>query len=163
MSIVRSIARHLFGKSWEVLDLEIAFHKQANPFGTHGVLLASHKDLKLDNQPVRFVFIGMTQPPAMTPRIIEYVWEEARAQGFIPYSIQSYGTVLSTHTGLPPRALVSESRRNSEDAFSVHRDKEPTALETTLKAIATASASDEIPLPGSESVPPIDSFLKERC
>ncbi len=162
MSTARAIARRLFGRSIEVLDLEIAFHKQANHFGTHGVIIASHKDLKLDNQPVRFVFIGLTQPPAMTPRIIEYVWEEARAQGFIPFSIQSYGHVLATHTGLPPRALVSESRRDAEDAFSLHRDKEPTALETTMRAIATASAPDEIPLPSSENIPSIDSLLKER-
>ena len=46
MSIARAIARRLFGRSIEVLDLEIAFHKQANHFGTHGVMIASHKDLE---------------------------------------------------------------------------------------------------------------------
>ena len=161
MSLVRSIARHLFGRSWEVIDLEIAFHKQANHFGTHGVLIASHKDLKLQDHPVRFVFIGMTEPPVMTPRVIEYIWEEARAQGFIPFSIQSYGNVLTTHAGLPPRALVSESRRNAEDAFSLHRDKEPTALETTIRAIAVASAPDITEI-GAEGVPSLDSFLKQE-
>lgn len=152
MSVARAIARRLFGRSIEVIDLEIAFYKQANHFGTHGVMIASHKDLGLKNHPVRFVFIGLSTPPAMTPRIIEYIWEEARAQGFIPASIQSYGEVLETHTGLSPRILVNGNRRQSEDALHNHRSN---ALETTLHAIATASAQTDL----VNNTPSIDSFL----
>jgi hypothetical protein len=149
MSVARAIARRLFGRSIEVLDLEIAFHKEANHYGTHGVIIASHKDHGLKNQPVRFVFIGMTEPPAMTPRIIEYVWEEARAQGFVPSAIQAYGHVLHTHSGLPARALISTAQRQLEDERS---NRNSNALETTLQAIAGAAASEE-------SVPSIDSLL----
>ena len=148
MSVARAIARRLFGRSIEVLDLEIAFHKQANHYGTHGVIIASHKDHRLNNQPVRFVFVGMSEPPAMTPRIIEYIWEEACAQGFVPTSIQSYGSVLNAHVGLPSRALIKHQLRQTEGV--PHG-----VLETTLRAIADASGLPQ----SSETIPPIESFL----
>lgn len=148
MSVARAIARRLFGRSIEVLDLEIAFHKEANHYGTHGMIIASHKDHGLKNQSVRFVFIGMSEPPAMTPRIIEYIWEEARAQGFVPTAIQSYGSVLNTHVGLPSRALIKHQLRQAEGVPQG-------ALETTLRAIADASALPQT----NDAIPPIESFL----
>lgn len=100
MSVARSIARRIFGRSIEVIDLEIAFHKEANPYGSHGTLIATHVGQGLKNAPVRFVFIGMSEPPALTPRIAEYIWEEARAQGYMPSAIQTYGSVLETSKSL---------------------------------------------------------------
>ena len=148
MSVARAIARRLFGRSIEVLDLEIAFHKEANHYGTHGVIIASHKDHGLKNQSVRFVFIGMSEPPAMTPRIIEYIWEEARAQGFVPTAIQSYGSVLNTHAGLPSRALIRHQLRQAE---GIPQGARSSALETTLQATADASGLPQ----SSETIPPI--------
>jgi hypothetical protein len=142
MSIARAIARRLFGRSIEVLDLEIVFHKAANHFGSHGIITASHKDLGLANEPVRFVFIGMTTPPALTPRVLEYIWEEARAQGFLPTAVESYGHVLTTHVGLPPRALVSADRRNAECML---RPQRVDAFESTRHVIAAAAQPDNSP------------------
>lgn len=113
-NLFRPLVRSIFGKSIEVIDLKIKFHKEANLHGTHGLLVASHKGMNLEHSQVRFVFVGVCQPPAMTPRIVDYIWEEALAQGFIPHSIASYGHVLAADQGVPARALVSEERRQAE-------------------------------------------------
>lgn len=96
MSFARNLVRRMFGQSIEVLGLEIAFHKKANLYGTHGILMASHRDQKLDNYQVRFCFVGLSEAPAMTPVIMNYIWEEAKAQGYIPHKLLSYGHVLET-------------------------------------------------------------------
>lgn len=155
MSVARAIARRLFGRSIEIIDLEIAFYKDANRYGTHGVIIASHKDLGLENQPVRFVFIGMSEPPPMTPRVIEYVWEEAKVQGFIPTSIKSYGSVLATHIGFPPLALVCDDRRRAEDVFY---DRKASVVGGSMHAVATTTAPDTV----KKIHPPFDSFLKKE-
>jgi len=72
-------------------DMEIRFHKDANRFGEHGTLVASHVAQKIDNKPVRFVFVGMTTPPKLTLEIHHYIWEQAKAQGYIPHDLQTYG------------------------------------------------------------------------
>lgn len=114
MSAIRSILRTVFGKSWEIIDLEIAFHKRANLYGEHGRILASHRAENIDGEPVRFVFVGLSSPPPMTPRILEYIWEEARAQGFIPHAMITYGAVLQTTPDLVPNDLVREALRNAQ-------------------------------------------------
>lgn len=114
MSAIRSLLRTVFGKSWEICDLEIAFHKRANLYGEHGRILASHRAENIDGEPVRFVFVGLSSPPPMTPRILEYIWEEARAQGFTPHAMITYGAVLQTTPDLVPNDLVREALRNAQ-------------------------------------------------
>lgn len=140
MSIARDLARLMFGRSIEIIDLKIAFYKDANLYGTHGHLTASHFDKGLKNCAVRFVFIGLSDPPAMTPRIAEYIWEEAKAQGYIPTAISSYGSVLETHSNLPPRALISNERRSVEDFNSYGRV--PSLEETAALAVAAAGGHE---------------------
>ena len=72
-------------------DMEVRFHKDANRFGEHGTLVASHVGQRIDNKPVRFVFVGMTTPPKLTLEIHHYIWEQAKAQGYIPHDLQTYG------------------------------------------------------------------------
>lgn len=72
-------------------NLEIRFHKDANRFGEHGTLVASHIRQNLDKEPIRFVFLGMATPPKLTLELHSYICEEAKAQGYIPYDIQTYG------------------------------------------------------------------------
>lgn len=115
MTIMRDIARKLFGRSIEIIDLRIAFHKDANFYGTHGHIIATHVDHGLMDEEVRFVFLGVSKPPALTPHIVNFIWEEAKAKGFIPHSISSYGHVLRTHSSLNPRDIVSAERRAAED------------------------------------------------
>lgn len=132
MSFARNLVRRMFGQSIEVLGLEIAFHKQANMHGTHGVLIASHRDQKLENHPVRFVFVGLSEAPPMTPIIMNYIWEEARAQGYIPFKVMSYGHILETHNDpkiVPQVGAVPEAVRviaaAQEQASMIRRQAHP--------------------------------------
>ncbi|BAW19199.1 hypothetical protein [Ralstonia phage RP31] len=113
---LRILARQLFGKSFEVADLDIVFHKEANYFGAHGYLTASSAEHNVKDENIRFVFPGLSTPPVLTPRILDYIWEEAKAAGFIPTSLVSYGNVLPADSNLPSRALVSAQRRLAEDS-----------------------------------------------
>jgi hypothetical protein len=94
MSVFRNLAKKLFGKSIEVIDLDVRFHKEANHFGHHGTLRASHVAQNLKDHEVRFVFVGVSTPPPMTPLIVDHIWEEAKAQGYVPHAILTYGEVL---------------------------------------------------------------------
>lgn len=114
MTFFRNLAKQLFGTSFETIDLKIAFHKEANVYGTHGVLRASNIELGLENANVRFVFVGMSTPPPMTPRIFQYLWEEAKAQGFLPQELTKYGNVLITDTSMTSKFLVSAEQKQKE-------------------------------------------------
>ncbi len=111
---LRPLIRRIWGVSIEVIDLKIVFHKDANLYGTHGHLKATHVDSRNVEQTVRFAFIGVSTPPALTPRIVNYIWEEAQAQGYTPIEIAKYGMVIPTDAQVRPSALVSEARRRAE-------------------------------------------------
>lgn len=151
MSLARTLARKVFGRSIEVNDLQIAFHKEANLYGTHGLLLASHVDQGLKNVPVRFVFVGLSEAPPLTPVIMSYVWEEAKAQGYVPHALSAYGLVLETHTGLKPRDLIAKERREAEDANSgrvtIHRMPVPKGPTTIYERTVARSEAEVFPQP----------------
>lgn len=115
MSFIRNLARKYLGKSFEINDLVIAFHKEANLYGTHGHLRATHIDQNIKDAPVRFVFIGMTRPPELTPTILTYIWEEARAKGYVPHGIHSYGHAIDLKSAKMDD-IISPERRSAEDA-----------------------------------------------
>lgn len=102
------LLRAMFGRSFEVMDLPVKFYKEANLYGTHGWLVVSHLTENLKNVPVRFVFVGQSTPPALTPRILEYIWEEAKAQGFLPHALESYGATLIANKDLSMGDIRSE-------------------------------------------------------
>jgi hypothetical protein len=135
MNFITTLIRRLTGNSIKIIELK--FHKDANKHGTHGHLLASHIDHKLENHPVRFVFHGLTTPPPLTPKVMNYIWEEARAQGYIPKALHSYGHTLETATGFEPSELVSQERRDAEDRFHAIDTKQ---LPDATRAIAAADA-----------------------
>jgi hypothetical protein len=139
----------MFGQSIEVLGLEIAFHKQANLYGTHGVLVASHRDQKLANHPVRFVFVGLSEAPPLTPIIMNYIWEEARAQGYVPLKLMSYGHILETHSdpkivpkvGSVPEAILAIAEREAHAVMSRAQSHEAApGLQAELDDMATGIA-----------------------
>jgi hypothetical protein len=134
MSLFKKLAQRIWGKSFDVRELEIAFHKKANLHGTHGLLMASHRDQRLDNFPVRFVFIGMSEPPAMTPSVIDYIWDEAKAQGYIPHKLQAYGFVLDTTSDVSTHDLA-----DGNNFAGRATDALPEATQAIAKASTAAS------------------------
>jgi hypothetical protein len=81
-----------FGKNNDFDQMEIRFHKQANHFGEHGRLNATHVKQGLVEYDVRFVIVGVTTPPKMDKNLFVRIWEEARAQGYTPHYLAAYGT-----------------------------------------------------------------------
>lgn len=117
---IRAFRRNLFGSVAEVVDVGILFHHDANPFGAHGYLRVSSVEHNLQETNVRFVFPGLSNPPALTPRLMYYIWEEAQNAGFMPVSLTSYGHTLTTDK-VPPRSLVSAIRQQADSAGLARR------------------------------------------
>ena len=138
MSFLRNLATAFYGKSIEVVDLKMAFHKEANNYGTHGVLIADHIDQKLENYPVRFAFIGASKPPPMTPRVVSHIWEEARAQGYLPQCIEHYGSAIEISAKDNEDVLTNERLR--QEALAANKN----VREMRIRAAEYESKSAEV-------------------
>jgi hypothetical protein len=77
-------------KTKTVYDLSVAFHRKTAGMVSHGVIVVTNREFKLDNSPVRFAFVGCEHAPVMTPDVIYHIWTQAVNQGYLPHSIQSY-------------------------------------------------------------------------
>lgn len=78
----------MFGRKQAKIDgLKMAFYTDAAAEGSHGKILVSSRRRGLDHVAVNFVFVGMVQPPALTPTLMEHIWTEAKAQGYVPFEI----------------------------------------------------------------------------
>lgn len=113
MSVLRRIINKLTGRK-STIQLEIKFHKEATPYGSHGRIEVSSKERNLKNANILFVFVGVSSPPALTPEVMNYIWEEAKAQGFTPHSLLVYGRVLTTDAVNAHQFLVSARVRQEE-------------------------------------------------
>ncbi len=86
---LKNLYKFFFAQS--ACELEVRFHKQANVFGEHGTICVTHVKQGLVETPVRFVFVGLTTPPKLDLFTYVYIWEEAKAQGYIPHHVVTYG------------------------------------------------------------------------
>jgi hypothetical protein len=78
----------MFGRKQAKIDgLKMAFYTDAAADGSHGKILVTSRRRGLEREVVNFVFVGMTAPPALTPALMEHIWTEAKAQGFVPFEI----------------------------------------------------------------------------
>lgn len=105
-----------------ILDVHIAFFKEANSHGGHhGRITLTSPSRGLRAAEVGFVFVGLTNPPAISPMVVQYIWDKAKEQNYIPHHIVHYGTTLRTSDGLPVNTIISASRREAEDAAAKSR------------------------------------------
>lgn len=74
-------------------DVEIKFHIAANLFADHGSINVTNHRFNLDRQDVRFSFAGLTSPPAMTPKLLQDIWDAALLQGYVPHYLSGFGKV----------------------------------------------------------------------
>lgn len=131
-----------YTKTSSANKLEIRFHKDANYHGEHGQLLASHKKQGIEKQPIRFVFLGVSEAPKLDAVNFNYIWEEARAQGYIPHALVSYGdevTLIKSEDALnvtvhAPEKYVPRPAPAALDFDVVARVGELKRLLTPLKA-----------------------------
>ena len=83
MNLFSRIYKALFGNPNPLAELKVVFHKETNKYGTHGTINVSSMEQGLKDVNVRFLFMGMTRPPEMTPAIIYHLWHQAESQGYI--------------------------------------------------------------------------------
>lgn len=109
-------------------DLEVLFHTEAAYHGEHGRLLVTSRALGLVEKPVIFCLKGVSTPMPMNLRLFWHIWESAKAQGFIPLELISYGKTIEFEETNPAadrsrraRDLVTGAFR-SEAAFEEAAD-----------------------------------------
>lgn len=86
--------------------IRVLFHRDAAGLQTHGALCVSHADYDLDNNPIRFSFIGLSTPPALTIDVMEHLWQEAHSQGFIVHALLSYGDIINATPAIEVGQLI---------------------------------------------------------
>lgn len=128
-----------FWKKPVVCNLQISFYNEDTDYGTHGYLIAANKQRGI-HQPgrVRFVFKGMSRPPALTEEVLAMLFAEARNKGFVVHSLDSYGMVVHTRQPRDISSVISEQRKlaengnyNRQEQYQTHSadaPKEPVAV-----------------------------------
>jgi hypothetical protein len=96
MTRLRNFIEVLSGKRNQTNKLQIVFQTKTAILqgGAHGLLIADYPDQNIKDRSIRFVFLGISTPPELTPAVMTHIWEEATLQGFIPKELRSYGTVV---------------------------------------------------------------------
>lgn len=93
----------MFGrKKVQIKEYDVRFYKEAALHGNHGQINVTSKHDSLQEQNVIFVFAGRGSVPKITPYIINEIFEQARAQGFIPHFIEHYGEPVYTEQSIAP-------------------------------------------------------------
>lgn len=124
-SFLSRIINWRWGKSKKNQEclLKISFYNEDVEYGTHGYLMAKcpqrgvHKPCS-----VRFVFVGISAPPALTPEIYNKIFTEAANAGFVVDHLESYGMRSRTPIVANVNMMLSESRVTAEDG--AHRREE---------------------------------------
>lgn len=94
-------------------QIEVLFHTEAAYFGEHGRLLMTNRALGIEEKPVIFCLKGISSPIPMNLRLFWHIWESAKAQGFIPLELLSYGKV------------IERSGAGQDDMATEHADHHP--------------------------------------
>jgi hypothetical protein len=100
-------------KKAKINDLEIRFHREAAGHGQHGQIRVSNRRLGLEDKVVNFVIVGMIDPPQQTPALFQYIWDEAKAQGYMPSEF--VGTLLVNRRGDPAEAETPVQAYDARD------------------------------------------------
>lgn len=103
-------------KKSHISNLEIAFHTESIDYGTHGYITANNKQLGI-NKPclVRFVFVGLPTPPALTEETIKFIFDQARNKGFGVVNLASYGLTVRSKQPRDLSSVISEDRKLAEN------------------------------------------------
>lgn len=88
-------------------EIDVKFYKACNTDGQHGMVIVSNRVLRLDHVAVPFLFPGMTEPPALTARVLADIESAGASQGYIVHCLlpETYG----------PNPAVSDSKYPSAD------------------------------------------------
>ena len=96
--------------------LRVLFHRDARGLQTHGALVVSHPDYDLENNPIRFNFLGLSTPPVLTIDVFQHLVEEAEAQGYVVHHLLSYGTVIDPNPAREVSDVIQKAALSSSHA-----------------------------------------------
>lgn len=115
-----SLIQKLLGQAPARINrLDVKFGTDANYFGEHGKIVVTNKKLGLEEATVPFVFVGLTTPLPMDPDTMNYIWDQAEQQGYIPIRITQYGRMNER----PYVQFQSELQvPDANDVPTIHRD-----------------------------------------
>ena len=88
--------------------LRVLFHREARGLRSHGAMAVSHADYGLDNEVIRFNFLGLSVPPALTIEVMRHLIEELETQGYVFHQLVSYGTVIYPNPTASVTDLIQE-------------------------------------------------------
>lgn len=130
MNFFNKLMTAIFGRPHITTELKICFHKEAIYFGEHGTINVTNKKLGLVEQNIVFVFVGITTPPVLDLTTYIRIWEEAKAQGYIPHHIVQYGK----------NNEVFDTSRAEDNIEKLLKEQNTIASRKHLAAIKEASA-----------------------
>ena len=81
MSIANVLSSFFSAKVQPGMRPQVVFYKEAAEYAEHFRLR------------VAGAFVGMTQPPRLDVETLNYIFEAARAQGYVPYHLEAYQMV----------------------------------------------------------------------
>ena len=96
----------------EIKRMRVLFHRDARGLQTHGALVVTHPDYDLDNNPIRFNFLGLSVPPVLTADVFQHLIEEAEAQGYVVHHLMSYGSVIDPNPAKDVTDVIQKAKTN---------------------------------------------------
>lgn len=93
MSIANVLSSFFSAKVQPGMRPQVVFYKEAAEYAEHFRLRVTNRTLKIHDIVVAGAFVGMTQPPRLDVETLNYIFEAARAQGYVPYHLEAYQMV----------------------------------------------------------------------
>jgi hypothetical protein len=108
------IIEKLSGKKNKI-NLPVKFHTDAFDLPEHGTIYVNNKTKRLSNEPVRFSFVGAAVPPKLDQNVFNYIWTQAKKQGYEPIHLRTYATVYPASMNVVPKVRMREEKPETRD------------------------------------------------
>lgn len=94
-------------KTINPLNINVLFYKDSIYSQRHGTILVSSRKHGIKNKVVEFSILGTNSAPALTPGLMDFIFEEARKAGYVPKSLITYRNedLLADPTKLNPTKI----------------------------------------------------------
>lgn len=102
MSIANVLSSFFSAKVQPGMRPQVVFYKEAAEYAEHFRLRVTNRTLKISDVVVPGAFVGMTQPPRLDVETLNYIFETARAQGYVPHHLEAYQLVDVVSPVAPP-------------------------------------------------------------
>lgn len=96
-------------KTINPLNINVLFYKDSIYSQRHGTILVTSRKHGIKNKVVEFSILGTNNSPALTPGLMDFIFEEARKAGYIPKSLITYRNeeLLADPTKINPDKIKS--------------------------------------------------------